>query len=91
MVKKTTLKEVGELLAHFVKHIATKDDIKDMATKSDVRGIIRGELKPLATRLIAVESKVSGIDRRLDAEAIRREDEKIPARVLKLEKKVFGT
>ena len=82
MVKKTTLKEVGEMLGHIVRHMATKDDIKNMATKDDI--------KKLDDRLAGVESKVSGIDRRLDAEAMRRDEEKIPARLGKLEKKVFG-
>ena len=57
-----------------------------MATKDDVREIVRDELKPIETRLAAVEGKVAGIDRRLDAEAIKRDDEKIPTRVIKIEK-----
>jgi hypothetical protein len=73
---------------------AVADDIahlrKEMATNDDVRVIVRDELKPIETRLAAVEGKVAGIDRRLDVEAMRRDDEKIPVRVDKLEKKVFG-
>jgi phage shock protein A len=61
---------------------------KDMATKDDVREIVREELKPIETRLAAVEGKVAGIDRRLDTEAIRRDDEKIPTRVEKIEKHI---
>ncbi|MFY9735130.1 MAG: hypothetical protein WAL02_08345 [Rhodoplanes sp.] len=38
--KETTLKEVGEMLAHVVEHMATKEDIADirreMATKDDL-------------------------------------------------------
>jgi len=30
MAKKTTLNEIGEMLAHVVKHMATKDDITDI-------------------------------------------------------------
>ena len=81
MAKKTTLKEVGEMLTHVVKHMATKDD---------VRRIVGEKLKPIDSRLAAVEGKVSGIDRRLDTEAMRRDDEKIPSRVAHIEKKVFG-
>ena len=81
MAKKTTLKEVGEMLTHVVKHMATKDD---------VRRIVGEKLKPIDSRLAAVEGKVSGIDRRLDTEAMRRDDEKIPTRVAHIEKKVFG-
>jgi hypothetical protein len=40
MARKTTLNEIGEMLAHVVKHMATKDDIaevrKDMATKEQL-------------------------------------------------------
>lgn len=91
--KNLTLNDLGEMLEHVVTSVAdlaSKEDIKDMATKADVRNIVRKELKPIETRLMAVESKVTGIDRRLDAEAIRRDDEKIPARVANIEKKVFG-
>ena len=43
MAKKTTLKEIGDMLAHVVKHMATKDDIaeirKEMATKQGVAAL----------------------------------------------------
>jgi hypothetical protein len=81
---------LAEDITDIKKTMATKDDIVNMATKDDVRKIVREELKPIETRLMSVESKVAGIDRRLDAEAMRRDDEKIPARVTHLEKKVFG-
>ena len=42
MAKKTTLEELGEMLAHVVEHMATKEDIADvrreMATKEDLAG-----------------------------------------------------
>ena len=38
MAKKTTLNELGEMLAHVVKHMATKDDIADM--KHELKGDI---------------------------------------------------
>ena len=41
-------------------------------------------------RLLGVESKVAGIDRRLDAEAIRRSELKLPRRVHDLEEEVHG-
>jgi len=84
MVKKTTLKEVGQMLTHVVKHMATKEDVADLKKE------LKGDIKKLDDRLIGVEGKVSGIDKRLDAEAIRRDDEKIPRRVANIEKKVFG-
>ena len=83
-------KENGfDTLARLIKS-ESEDIRKHMATKEDVRKILHDELKPIETRLTAVEGKVSGIDRRLDAEAMRRDDEKIPARVANIEKKVFG-
>lgn len=76
------------MLGHAVKSIG------DLPTRDDVREIVREEvkeeLKPVETRLIAVEGKVAGIDRRLDAEAMRRDDEKIPARIAHIEEKLFG-
>lgn len=58
--------------------------IKDrMLTKDDVREVVREELQPL-------ESKVAGIDKRLDIDAVKRDHEKIPPRVADLENKVFG-
>ena len=36
MAKETTLNEIGETLAHVVKHMATKDDLKELATKEQL-------------------------------------------------------
>jgi hypothetical protein len=33
--KETTLKEVGEMLTHVVRHMATKDDIARLNTRVD--------------------------------------------------------
>ena len=38
--KRTTLKEVGETLAFIVERMTTKDDLKNFATKDDVREIV---------------------------------------------------
>jgi hypothetical protein len=60
------------------------DFIKDnMATKDDVRDIVHDELRLLA-------SKIDGIDHRLDDEALRNGDLRIPARVADLEHQVVG-
>ena len=37
MTKKTTLKELGDMLAHVVKHMATKDDLAAVETRLDHR------------------------------------------------------
>jgi septation ring formation regulator EzrA len=55
--KETTLKEVGEMLTHVVAH---------MATKEDVRAIVREELKPVEARLASIESELRSIRRDLD-------------------------
>jgi hypothetical protein len=62
MTKKTTLKELGDMLGFVVKHMATKDDIADirreMATKDDI--------KRLDTKLGKFEERE--IDKRLQLE-----------------------
>ena len=64
--------------------LETVNFIKDrMLTKDDVREVVRKELQPL-------ESKVAGIDKRLDIDAVKRDHEKIPTRVADLETDVFG-
>ena len=49
--KQTTLNELGEMLGHVVEHMATKEDIKDMATKDDVRAIVKDEIALFGTGL----------------------------------------
>jgi K+/H+ antiporter YhaU regulatory subunit KhtT len=61
MAKKTTLNEIGSMLSHVVKHMATKEDIanvrKEMATKNDIAGIME-ELADIKRRLKDVEAAV---------------------------------
>jgi septation ring formation regulator EzrA len=57
MAKETTLGEIGEMLAHVVEH---------MATKEDVRAIVREELEPVEARLTSIESELRSIRRDLD-------------------------
>ena len=72
MAKKTTLNEVGSMLSHVVKHMATKEDIaavrKEMATKKDIAAV-RGEM---ATKrdIAGIMEELADIKRRLkDVEA----------------------
>ena len=90
MAKKTTLDELGQMVSHLVKHMLTKDDVRDIVHE-EMNAILPESLKPIEKRLLAVESKIVGIDRRLDAEAMRRDDEKLPMRVAVLEKKMART
>jgi methyltransferase-like protein len=72
MTKKTTLKELGEMLAHVVKHMATKDDLadlrKEMATKEDINRLdtklTKFEEHEIDKRL-QLEVRVSAIEKHL--------------------------
>jgi DNA topoisomerase VI subunit B len=73
MTKKTTLNELGEMLAHVVKHMATKDDIADlrreMATKDDITRLdtklTKFEEHEIDKRL-QLEVRVTAIEKHLD-------------------------
>jgi hypothetical protein len=74
MAKKTTLNEIGEMLAHVVKHMATKEDLADLRSdlKGDIFGVqtqvnsIEQQLREtkIEVRLGALEEKVFGAARR---------------------------
>jgi hypothetical protein len=78
--KKTTLKEIGEILAYVVKHMATKDDLadfrKEMATKDDIQRLDTKLTKfeeheidkrlQLEVRVSAIE-KHPGLDKKIAA------------------------
>jgi hypothetical protein len=86
MPKRTTLDELGTMMAHVVKHMATKEDLERFATKDDLAAIE----KRLDARIDGLKVKVDGIQNTLDREAMARSDQKIPERISKLEEKVFG-
>ena len=52
--KKTTLKEVGETLAFIVERMTTKDDLKNFATKDDVREIVRAIIQEEVPGIVAL-------------------------------------
>jgi hypothetical protein len=72
--KKTALKELGEMLGHVVKHMATKDDIADlrreMATKTDINRLdaklTKFEEHEIDKRL-QLEVRVSHIEKKISA------------------------
>src|ERR1700730_2468627 len=68
VAKETTLGEIGEMLERGFKAVA--DDIadirRDLATKEDVRAIVREELEPVEARLTSIESELRSIRRDLD-------------------------
>jgi hypothetical protein len=94
--------DTSKSLAFIIEHMATKDDVREIVHETIneivppiVREIINETVPSIVQKIVQdalrpVESKVSGIDKRLDIEAGYRDDMKIPARVVDLEKEVFG-
>ena len=70
MAKKITLKEIGDMLTHVVKHMATKDDIANVeasiARVQEQVNSIEAQLRETRTetRLGKLEDKVFGAPRR---------------------------
>ena len=66
MTKKTTLKELGDMLSHVVKHMATKDDIADVkSTLADHTKILNDHTRDLA---IIKKDLTTNLDKRLQLE-----------------------
>jgi hypothetical protein len=75
--KKTTLNELGDMLTHVVKHMATKDDV----ARLDIR------IDKLDTKLDSVESNLTAKIDRLDTKLSKFEENEIDKR-LQLEVRV---
>jgi chaperonin cofactor prefoldin len=60
--KETTLKELGEMLAHVVKHMATKDELKEFReeTAENFRAL-RAEVADIRRDLEEMKSRVANI------------------------------
>ena len=66
MTKKTTLKELGDMLGFVVKHMATKDDIADVkSTLADHTKILNDHTRDLA---IIKKDLTTNLDKRLQLE-----------------------
>ena len=83
MKKAITLEEVGEMLSHVVKHMATKDDLAEL--KEELKAEIQGVDTKLSAQIKALDSRFGAhenheLDKRMQLEV----------RVGKLEKKVFA-
>jgi hypothetical protein len=64
--KKTTVKEIAEMLAHVVKHMATKEDIADVkSTLADHTKILNNHTRDLA---IIKKDLTTNLDKRLQLE-----------------------
>jgi hypothetical protein len=73
MTKKTTLKELAEMIAHVVKHMATKEDIAEVkSTLADHTKILNDHTKILNdhTRDLAIikNDVTNNLDKRLQLE-----------------------
>jgi hypothetical protein len=67
MTKKTTLKELGDMLGFVVKHMATKDDISRLDKKIDsVESNLAAKISRIDTKLTKFEEHE--IDKRLQLE-----------------------
>jgi len=96
--KKTTLDDIAALLkkqsseigdltdsvAFVVKRMATKDDIADV--NIELKADITTAEKRLVDRIDSVKVRVNGIQSHLDAETLKRQDQKLPDRMTRVEK-----
>jgi hypothetical protein len=55
MAKETTVNEIGEMLAHVVKHMATKDDI------AQVRRELKGDIVRVSEQVSSIETQLRGM------------------------------
>jgi DNA-binding transcriptional regulator GbsR (MarR family) len=71
--KSITLKEVGETLAFIVERMATKDDLRNFATKDDVRAIVGHivdeKLKPISDELASIRRDLNDLMQRAENSA----------------------
>lgn len=72
---------IGDVIEIFGKRFDKMDD--------EIAGV-KKEIRVVKDEVVAVKGKVTGIDSRLDLEADRRTDLKLPRRMHNVEVKVFG-
>jgi hypothetical protein len=56
MTKKITLKEIGDMLVHVVKHMATKEDL------AEVRRELKADIFNVQTQVNSIESQIRGMN-----------------------------
>jgi hypothetical protein len=83
--RKTTLNSLGTMLEQ---QAVTLNQIITML--GDVVDVFGKRFDKLDDEIAGVKSKVDGINRRLDTEAMQRTDLKLPRRVHELEEEPFG-
>ena len=55
MAKETTLNEVGSMLKHIVKHMATKEDLAELRTE------LKTDIATLQTQTNSIETEIRGM------------------------------
>ncbi len=78
MVKKTTLNELGAIMEHVVKHMATKEDVAEIKRSMDGMAT-KEQVVSLHMQVNSIETEIRGMKRPM-----------IESRVADLEEKVFG-
>ncbi len=90
MVKETTLNEIGTMMEHVVKHMATKDDIAELRAemKAELKPEITGIKSTMATKamLMEIQTQVNSIETQVRG----MRHGKLENRVADLEEEVFG-
>lgn len=81
--KKITLKEIGDMLTHVVKHMATKDDLTQGldSLRKELKAELasKADMFALQTQVNSIESHIRGMNH-----------VRLESRVADLEEKVFG-
>ena len=81
--------EIQELSEFIRDHMVTKSDIADMATKDDVRMIVREELRDVGTDLKSVRTDLDELKEKVDnITGYRKEIDHALERIATAEKKV---
>jgi hypothetical protein len=73
MAKKTTLKEIGDTVAHVVKHMATKENLEKLATKDHIFAL-HTQVNSIETQLrgmnyVKIEERVATLEEKVFGEA----------------------
>lgn len=99
MAKKTILEELGEMLAHVVEHMATKEDLEKLATKQEIaefrnefaeyRNETAENFRDLKAEVADIRQVVEELkSRRKNTEGYSKEIDHALARIARIEKRL---
>lgn len=80
MAKETTLNEIGTMMEHVVKHMATKDDLAELRTE------LKGDIMATKVTVMEIQTQVNSIETQIRG----MRHGKLENRVADLEEEVFG-